>query len=139
MNKQLLRWILIVPITLLTSFICMFLLMQVARFSMGIPTPTQLYFLFAIGGGSIAFVWVLSSYFVAPSYKIQATWISFLIGTFIVTITNYPSIIYLVKYFKLSPWIVAELFAIITGLLLTLYLQHNFNKKGIKAKWIGGE
>ena len=121
MHNQTLRWILIVPITLVTSFIWMFILMQVSKIFMGIPSDaTQINFWFALAGASIAFVWVLTSYIIAPNRKVQATWVSFLIGALFVAVILYPNY----KYFKINAWSIAFLFAITSGGLLALYLQY---------------
>lgn len=123
------RWVLILPLTLLSAFATWFILIRLSAVSMDIPpTQSQVIFWFVIGGGLTAVVWVYVSYLVAPSDKIKVIWAAYIIGLVVAIVICYPSLKSILYFAVIKPWAVACLAAALCGLLTVLFLQYKVEK-----------
>ena len=130
-NRNTIRWVLLLPMLLLTSFIALFLVMQLSIISIGIPSDvTQLNFWFSIGGGVTAIVWILTSYLMAPNHKIITIWIILSVGFVFIGVSLLLNLDSIKKGMILHHWVLSFLSAIICGFILTVFLHYlEFNKK----------
>lgn len=122
-NNNLVRWVLISPLTLLISFFVLFLLIRLSSIIMVIPdNKSSVNLWFIIGGGLTALSWVYTSFTIAPTYKAKTAWISYLTGSVLATIMVYPSFKNFTHFQISNPWVLAHISAVVCGLLLVTIL-----------------
>ena len=85
LNISLLRWVLIVPLTIGLSIVSFRYFITLCHFELMPREPSKAYFYFfyILVGSTTAATWIFTSYLIAPKYKVIATWISYFIGAII--------------------------------------------------------
>ena len=133
-NKNLIRWVLVIPLTIVASWVNFkfFGTLFVIDFYPKNPTQVYFFFFFILIGSTTAMVWVFTSYLIAPNNKITATWISYCVGVFICLITSYFVITDKGSFY----WgmMSAIIFAIVGGFSVALTLQKKSRLKSTNFK-----
>lgn len=124
-GQNIIRWILVVVLTPLVSLACFALLLRLTGALVGIPdSKAQMYLMMVFIATVTAVVWIVTSYVVAPDFKVKTTWFSFSVGAIVSLLITFPSLSHLVNISLSNPWVGACLSSIGCGLLLTFKLTH---------------